>query len=187
MTFQFKIQLQGISKPPVWRRLLLSEKASFEDFHQAIQVAFGWLDCHLYSFSQSGHGSKEFIERHKDYIHDDPDINSKDAEKTFLKNIFKKENQKYTYIYDFGDDWTHKITLEKITEEVIEKPKCLAGKGKCPPEDCGGVWGYEDFLKTINNPKDPEYNETREWVGLEDGEKWDTNEFDLEEINEAFE
>jgi hypothetical protein len=78
----------------------------------------------------------------------------------------------------------HKITLEKITPEKVIKPSCIGGKGKCPPEDCGGIWGYPDFLGAVSNPKNPEYEEMRAWVGLEEGEEWDVNEFDLEEANE---
>ena len=140
MGFQFKVQLVGLSKPPVWRRLLISENASFEQFHQAIQNTFGWYDSHLYSFSEKGYLSNECIERqYEGYDPEEYDKISADAEEIKLKNIFFKEKQNYIYTYDFGDDWEHKITLEKITEKQVRKTKCLAGKGKCPPEDCGGL------------------------------------------------
>jgi len=103
-----------------------------------------------------------------------------------LKDIFKTENQKYTYIYDFGDDWVHSIILEKISDDKIKQSKCLAGKGFCPPEDCGGPWGYERIKDVLANPDHEEYQDTREWLGLEDDDDdvFNPNEFDLESTNE---
>ncbi len=60
-------------------------------------------------------------------------------------------------------------------------PICLEGRRACPPEDAGGVWGYEDFLKAIQNPRHPEHKEMLEWIGSE----FDPEEFDIEEINRA--
>lgn len=90
------------------------------------------------------------------------------------------------YIYDFGDDWTHKITLEEITDAKALKASCIDGKGACPPEDCGGVWGYED-LKAVfeESPESDEANELREWLCLEEDEIWDAKAFDLDEANEG--
>jgi len=64
-----------------------------------------------------------------------------DAETFTLSEVFYKEKQTYTYIYDFGDDWEHKITLEKFLDESIDTPALIKGQGACPPEDCGGAWG----------------------------------------------
>ena len=102
------------------------------------------------------------------------------AEILTLEEIFSREKQTYTYMYDFGDSWEHKITLEKITNEAIETPVLLKGKGACPPEDCGGVWGYEHLKEVLSDKKHPEHKEMREWLGLERGDKWDAEEFDLQ-------
>lgn len=179
MAFEFKIQLQGISKPPVWRKLKMPENATFEQFHLAIQNAFGWDNYHAYMFSPEGYGSEYQIEPPNEW----PEGDSRDAQKIKLKDIFSEEKQTFIYTYDFGDDWEHKITLERITPEKVTKPSCIKGKGKCPPEDCGGIWGYPDFLDAVSNPDNPEYEEMREWAGLEEGEEWDVNEFDLEKTN----
>ena len=183
MAFEFKIQLRGISKPAVYRKLKVPENLTFDQFHTAIQRAFGWHNCHLYAFSEIGYRSAFQIEM------PDPDNegDSIDSRKVKLKEIFKHEKQTFTYIYDFGDDWTHKITLEKITPEKIIRPSCIGGKGKCPPEDCGGIHGYQNFLEILSDPKDPEYEETREWAWLGEGEEWDVNEFDLEKADARME
>ena len=73
----------------------------------------------------------------------------------------------HQYEYDFGDSWEHKVVLEKIipAEEGEKYPKCIAGKRACPPEDCGGIWGYEELLNIMSNPKHPKYKERKEWLG----------------------
>jgi len=106
------------------------------------------------------------------------------ALKTKLNKVFTHEKQSFTYIYDFGDDWTHKIVLEKLVPGELLNPVCLDGKGACPPEDCGGAWGYEELKLTMANPSHEEYKEMKEWLGLEDEEEWDAGEFDLDEVKE---
>ena len=152
MAFQFKIQLMGISKPPVWSKLKVPNNFSFHNFHLAIQNAFGWHNCHLYEFSENGYGSNFSIQ----VPHEDSGEDEMDSGKTKLNRICKEEGGQMVYIYDFGDDWTHKIVLEKITQEKVAKPSCTGGKGKCPPEDIGGVPGYQHFLHLGKNPKKPE-------------------------------
>ncbi len=180
MAYQFKIQLQGISKPPIWRVLKIPDNFSFHQFHLAIQNAFGWYNCHLYQFSEQGWRSDYSIQMQ----HEDSEADELDSGKTKIKNYFKETGDKMIYIYDFGDDWKHQVVLENITADKILKPQCINGKGKCPPEDIGGIPGFQRFLKLSKNPKNPEYREMMEWLGLAEGEIWDPNEFDLEEANE---
>ena len=90
-----------------------------------------------------------------------------------------------TYIYDFGDDWKHSITLIKITPLKVDGPFVTSGKGKCPPEDCGGIWGYEGLIDTVNDPKNPEYEDMREWLGMDDGDVWNVHEFDMDGVNKV--
>ena len=89
-------------------------------------------------------------------------------------------NTKSEYVYDFGDNWEHTVKLEKILprQEGIPYPKCTDGKRACPPEDCGGSWGYEDFLKAITNPKHREHKEMLDWVGG----SFDPEHFDIKEV-----
>lgn len=181
MAFQFKIQLAGITKPPVWRKVLVPEKYNFQQLHEVIQAAFGWGNYHLYQFSPSGYNSYPQIGV------PDPEFDEDviDSSKVKLKRFFNATGDKFTYLYDFGDGWTHKITLEKIMDVVLLKPDCIDGKGACPPEDCGGVWGYESLKETLSNPAHPEYEDMKEWIGLGEDEVWDAAAFDLEEARMA--
>lgn len=172
-----------MSKPPVWRRVLVPGHFTFYRFHKVIQFAFGWSGAHSYEFSPSGWGSNPTIGSHfENYFGDGPEL---DSNVVNISKIFTKENQKFVYIYDFGDEWWHKITLEKITPENIEKASCIDGKGICPPEDCGGIMDYPDFLKIITDPQHSRHKDMLEWAGLKEGEKWEEiHAFDLEATNE---
>ena len=85
------------------------------------------------------------------------------------------------YEYDFGDGWEHKIILEKILpfDQANQSSSCIKGKRACPPEDCGGIWGYQELLDTLNDPKHPEYESMLEWLGG----RFDSETLDIEEIN----
>lgn len=179
-TFQFKIQLANISKPPVWRRVQVPASFTFYDLHRVIQIAFLWDDIHLYQFTPQGYGSYPVIALKNEFDSEKPDYY---ADKTKLYKIFSYEGQKYVYIYDFGDDWIHKITLEKILDTDKTYPVCLAGKGQGPPEDCGGPWGYENLKEILSDPSHEQYEEMREWVGLKKNEVFDPKKFNIEEIN----
>jgi len=183
MAFLFKIQIQGIAKPPVWRKVLVPENFTFSRFHKVIQSAFGWSDAHLYEFSPSGWGSSPSIgPQLENYFSDGPDMDSCEVK---LADIFHEENEKFTYIYDFGDDWKHRITLEKITDGKPNKASCVDGKGACPPEDCGGHMDYPGFLRIMNDPQHDRHKDMLEWVGLEEGEKWEeVHAFNMEATNE---
>lgn len=183
-TFQLKIQLKGIKKPPVWRKVTVPSNYNFYDLHMIIQKAFGWWNSHLFQFSEKGFDSHRVITE----IYEDLDTGIDEqfpAREVKLSDVFKFEKQKFIYIYDFGDSWEHTIMLEKIMSEKSKYPSLLAGKGKCPPEDCGGVWGYEGFKEIMADKKHPEYAEYLEWCGLGEDEEWNPNEFDLEERQSA--
>lgn len=185
MTYQFKIKIEDIANPPVWRRITIPSHFTFLDLHYAIQVAFDWENAHLFQFSPKGYASypqiksKEEDDNESFFMDHGETLN---AEKTKLSDIFYAEGQKFTYIYDFGDDWFHGIILEKILPEKTMYPCCLAGKGKCPPEDCGGAWAYDQLKEILSDKNHPEYEEYAEWCGLSEGEKWDPAEFDLKKV-----
>jgi hypothetical protein len=178
MAFQFKIQLRNITYPAVWRRVLVPERFSFLQMHSLIQTSFGWENYHLFQFSPKGYGSHPLIGIPDDEMAAD----TLDAKKIKLSEVLTTPKQKFTYIYDFGDDWFHDLTLEKITEDKMLRADCLAGKGACPPEDCGGPYGYENVKMIMNDPRDPEYKEMKEWLGLTKTQKWHAEAFDLEAI-----
>lgn len=201
MIFQFKIQLQDISKPPVWRRVLVPAETSFAMFHHIIQEAMGWYNVHMYSFSPKGYGSIPWIEKEAD-DNDKLSFGDRNKKKTpasastlKISDVFKTKGQTFTYIYDFGDDWKHKITLEEIDKKNISPlPKLIAGKGTCPPEDCGGPGGYAHFKEVVADKNHPQYQDMKEWLYPGDEEDlfdedeaiWDADEFDLEIEKEMF-
>ncbi len=187
MPFQFKIQIKDIIKPPVWRRLLVPEDFNFYQFHLIIQAAFGWQDEHMYQFSPVDYRANPIIsdkEMYDDlnFFDEDELLDSKDIP---LAQIFNSEGQKFVYRYDLGDDWYHVITLEKITGEKLLFADCLAGKGTCPPEDCGGPWGYEELKDALADPKHPEHKSFKKWLGIKKNDIWDANFFSLKEAQQA--
>ena len=176
--FQFKVSLLG-SKPLIWRRFLISDDATLDELHDALQIVLGWTDSHLHQFiiNQVFYG-----------ISDDEfgiDMDVEDETQFKIKDLINKEKEEMVYEYDFGDDWTHKIILEKILPFDVKQslPKCLKGKRACPPEDCGGVWGYEQLLDNLSNPNNPEYKEAIDWLGY----KIDPEKFDIQETNQLLE
>lgn len=164
--YQFKISLKGI-RPPIWREIQVPESYTFWDLHVAIQDAMGWDDYHLHEFEMTNPstGSKVNI-----------GIPDEDFEREILPGWIQKiagyfslENRAASYLYDFGDDWEHQIELQKIIpkERGISYPVCTNGKRACPPEDCGGIWGYEELLEIVKDPAHEEYEEMMEWLGGE--------------------
>jgi hypothetical protein len=147
--YQFKITLKGI-KPTIWRQIQVPETFSFWDLHVAIQDVMGWLDYHLHQFSivNPSSGRKVEIGIPDDEFDIEGDIEILPGWKQKISAYFSLGNNRADYIYDFGDHWEHVLKLEKIVprEKGIIYPICVNGERSCPPEDCGGHWGYKDFL-----------------------------------------
>jgi hypothetical protein len=173
MIYQFKITLKGIN-PPIWRRALLDPTMTMEELHFVTQSLMGWECEHLYMFSS---GQRRIVDPE-----DDGDEDTEFASDILIGQAFRKANDKWTYVYDFGDSWEHEILLEKIVdlEPGVDYPVCLEGERACPPEDCGGIMGYQNLLLVLKNPKDPEYKELVEWLGTAE---FDPEYFDKEEVN----
>jgi hypothetical protein len=176
--YQFKITLKEIS-PLIWRRIQVPDTYTFWDLHVAIQDAMGWLDYHLHQFTlfNPKTGERDCIGIPDDDEWD-PDITTLAGWKIPMVSYFSLQNKEAEYEYDFGDSWRHKIILESINPLLPQQiyPVCLAGERACPPEDCGGVWGYDNLLKILKNSKHEEYIDTKMWVG---------KEFESEEFNPA--
>jgi hypothetical protein len=177
--FQFKITLKGI-KPPIWRRIQVPEIYTFWDLHVAIQDAMGWDDYHLHEFEvvnpSTGLGVIIGSPTPHEVLAGEVLLSGEEK----IADFFSMENRTASYVYDFGDYWEHKIQLEKVLprEKNIKYPICVKGKRACPPEDCGGVWGYAELLEIINNPEHEEYEEMLEWLGG----KFDPEHFDIREV-----
>ncbi len=147
------------------------------DFHKVIQTTMGWTNSHLHQFIKN----RTFYAKRMpdDYTWDE--MGNVDYKKIKISDLLKKEKERIVYEYDFGDSWEHEIILEKILpfDEKNKHPVCLTGKNNCPPEDCGGVWGYSDLLEILKHPDHEEYEEYLEWTG----EDFDPKYFDKDKIN----
>ena len=180
LLYQFYIELLE-SDPLVWRRIVVPGDYTFYQLHKAIQGAFGWENSHLFQFSQSGFSDKICYGFPGEDI--GPETVTIDAQTTKVNKILKKEGQTYCYIYDFGDNWEHRLTLEKIVAKDMTAPYCLDGAGACPPEDVGGMHGYQEMLKALNTPRHPEKVSYTTWLGLAPGEKWNAGFCSIREVN----
>ena len=171
--YQLKISLRDI-RPPIWRRVQVQSSITLSQLHLIIQAAMGWYNCHLHSFSIQG----------IDYGKFDPEygLDMEDENKAKLNQVVTQEKSKFSYTYDFGDGWEHSILVEKILpkEPKVSYPLCIKAKRACPPEDCGGAWGYIEFLEAIQNPQHPEHESFQEWIGG----NFDSEACDLQEINQ---
>ncbi len=175
---QLKITLNG-SKPPIWRRILVQPDITLGQLHEVLQIVMGWTDSHLHQFVS---GPEIFG------VPDDEEgglfgFQVKDENKHRLSEFLRREKDFLSYEYDFGDGWEHKILLEKILpfDGSIKLPKCIKGKRACPPEDCGGIWGYQDLIEILDDASHPEHQAVIEWLGG----NIDPEFFDLGEVNDA--
>ncbi|GAC1469179.1 MAG: hypothetical protein NVSMB9_12700 [Isosphaeraceae bacterium] len=170
--YQFKITLLGTA-PPVWRRIQVRD-CTLDMLHDHIQMAMGWTNSHMHQFTIG----KRF--------HMDPmlmgenfdEVSDADSTTTRLSEILPRNSRrfKFEYEYDFGDSWQHEILFEGSTPADPKQryPLCLDGARACPPEDCGGVWGYADFLEAIADPEHERHEDMTEWIGG----KFDPETFD---------
>jgi hypothetical protein len=171
---QLKVTLTG-TKPPIWRRIQVASSINLRRLHDVIQAAMGWTQSHLYQFELG------------DVCYGEPDpeygMPIRSAKSTPLRRIAPEPGAKFTYQYDFGDNWQHQIVVEKVLppEPGVAYPRCVAGRRACPPEDCGGVWGYAEFLEAIRDPEHEEHEAMLEWVGG----AFDPEAFDLREVNQV--
>lgn len=167
---QLRVSIKGIS-PPIWRKLLVSSSTSLHDLHLMIQAAFGWYNYHLYEFSFG----YDRYSRPGDW--DEPDDGALDSTHVTLEDLNVTEGNRINYLYDFGDDWEHAVSVQKILQidTSVKLPACIGGKRNGPPEDCGGTYGYREVLEKAKDPNDPEHAETVEWLG-----EYDPEEFDLD-------
>ncbi|MBI4119943.1 MAG: plasmid pRiA4b ORF-3 family protein [Parcubacteria group bacterium] len=183
---QFKIIL-NYSTPRIWRRILVPADCTFFALHCAIQNAMGWTDGHLHAFHVGEQKGKDRIT----IEFPNPETNdfyrpgeNRDERKEHVANYFGKTIKQCVYCYDFGDNWGHTVLLEceLPRDPKTPYPRCVAGENACPPEDCGGVWGYEDLQKILKNPRHQEHAEMLEWLGIDDQKEFDPRQFCPSEV-----
>jgi len=175
-----RIEIVLVEAWPAVRRVVeVPDAASLAVLHEVVQEVMGWEHAHLHEFEVNG----------VRYGLPDPDfdpafgaetLDESRASLTVLLNV----GDVAEYVYDFGDNWRHRLTVEAIStpERGVRYPRCVAGQGACPPEDVGGVGGYEQFLRALADPTDPEHAERVEWWG---SDRFDPALFDLGEANTA--
>jgi hypothetical protein len=178
---QLKVTLRG-SRPAIWRRLLVPAEIKLSKLHAVLQTSMGWEESHLHSFRYE----------HMTY---EPKASRKlggglferetqDEAKVRLVDLLNGEGDRLVYEYDFGDGWEHEVRVEKIVpvgSGGVRRAICLAGERACPPEDCGGLPGYDHLLEVMANPKHPERGEMLEWLG----EAFDPEAFDAARVDAA--
>lgn len=162
-------------KPAIWRRLEVPAHITLAQLHRVIQMAFDWDDSHLHGFDIAGQRYGQPMP--------DPfgmDMDDLDERKYRLDQV-AAAGSRFTYTYDFGDDWVHLVKVEKILPPTsgVRYPRCIAGKNAAPPEDCGGPWGYAEMMQALADPTHPERDELLEWFD----ENFDPREFDSDEVN----
>lgn len=145
--YQLKISLLEI-EPEIWRQVLVPRGVRLDRLHEIFQVAMGWTNSHLHEFRV---GDIRYGEPDPEF--DEGDV--RDERNVRLCEVAPGVNDSFLYEYDFGDSWEHLVVVEKVLtpeESPAHLPVCLAGARACPPEDCGGVPGYESFLEALRRP-----------------------------------
>jgi pRiA4b ORF-3-like protein/uncharacterized protein DUF6930 len=167
--YRLKITLRH-SKPPIWRRLIVSGDILLGDLHNVFQIAMGWFDMHLHDF------------RDQSNRYSDPKALegvASERAKT-LRQIAPRKGSRFVYTYDFGDNWEHDVIVEEIERSSLPvAPRCLGGRNACPPEDSGGVFGYLSLIESLSDTGHPNHDEAMDWIG----DDFDRTYFDAEEVN----
>lgn len=171
---QVKVTLRGAS-PPIWRQLEVPSGATLQDLHEYIQRAFDWEGYHMWVF-ETPLG---------EYGIPDPQLGHRDATSTTVGKVAPRAGSRIRYTYDFGDDWEHDVLVEGVhdAEPGAAYPRCLTGRRACPPEDCGGIWGYERLVEIMADPSHEEHESMLDWLGLESATEFHPDQFDLDDVN----
>ncbi|HUT59360.1 MAG TPA: plasmid pRiA4b ORF-3 family protein, partial [Phycisphaerae bacterium] len=125
-------------------------------------------------------GTRMFVPR-TDPMGGELDMDGEDEDAVTLQQICPRPKSKLIYEYDFGDGWQHVIEVQKIVapQDNTDLPLCLRGENACPPEDCGGLWGYYEMLEAVKDPGHKMHEHYAEWLGGD----FDPAAFDLEGVN----
>ncbi|MFD0994969.1 hypothetical protein HNR16_002326 [Pseudoclavibacter chungangensis] len=181
----FRVRLDlSRTKPPVWRRLEIAGDTTLPQLHEVIQAAMGWTDSHLHRF-RTGHDpyAPEFL---TGFDLDEGDEGMPE-DGVRLDQLVADEGDRLWYDYDFGDNWQHVLRVERVLDTPPPSPTCIGGRLACPPEDCGGTWGYDELAAWVRSDYDDtlrpdvfdSVDEGRAWLP----EGWHPDAFDAEETN----
>src|SRR5215218_7488080 len=172
--YQLKVTLLG-TRPAIWRRLVVPSDITLDEMHWIIQVTMPWGNSHLHQFHDWGGETR----------YSDPQFGLEDVldeSETRLDAILRRPKDAIIYEYDFGDGWEHRVALEKVvapSEDPKRSVECTGGKRAAPPDDCGGVGGYEELVAAVNDENHERHEELLDWLGGE----FDPEAFDVDEVN----
>ncbi len=167
------------SDPPIRRRVRMPCSFTLADLHWVIQAVFDWENCHLHEFRVRG----ERYEAPSPFDRTGTRSRALDGSEVSLWGLkLGVAGRRFEYLYDFGDDWLHEIEVVRAgpAEPGVEYPVCVSGERATPPEDCGGIWGYQRLLEILADPEDPEHEDMKAWLGRD----LDPERFDLDRANE---
>jgi hypothetical protein len=172
MRYELKVEIQGI-EPPIWRLIQVPSHITLEKLHRVIQKAMGWTGSHLHLFRVNG----------KKYGEPGPEwgFELKDESKITLEEIFSTGRNFLIYEYDMGDCWVHEIELTREIDGEYSSAACVTGERACPPEDCGGVIGYQALVEAVSDPGHEEHVSIMEWLGG----SFDPEAFDAAAVDRA--
>lgn len=164
------------SDPLIWRELEVPTSITLKVLHDVVQAAMGWFDQHLWEFRL---GKRRFGLPMDEDWGTEPRMH---AAKVRLREVLTPHRTVMTYVYDFGDEWEHRLTLTNIRqgEPGIGYPRYVAGEHNAPPEDCGGIPGFYDKLDIAADPSHADHDEIKEWL-----DDYDPNTFDELQIKIA--
>lgn len=161
--FQLKVVIKN-SKPPIWRRIIVPAGITFSQLSMILNEAMGWCGYHLFEF-EFYHLQLNIIEGADDFF--DGAFDCIEASETYIRE-YLEENDWFTYTYDLGDDWQHRVTVEKILDDYeLDYPQVIKYKGDCPVEDCGGIYGYYDYMDAVNDPDYPDREDYLDWLEMQ--------------------
>jgi hypothetical protein len=166
--YTLRLELLEI-EPPIWRRIQVPGSFTLADVHDVTQLVMGWEDSHMHLFeiggARYGFGDNEF------------DDDEQDDSAVLLGDLGLRQGDCFRYLYDFGDDWEHLVTVEAVRRDSrpADVPRLLGGERACPPEDCGGVHGYQEVLEALADPAHEEHASLRAWLGR----PWDPEAYDV--------
>lgn len=172
--YLLEIQMVDI-EPTIWRRFVVPASITLDRLHDVIQIVMGWSDSHLHEFLIGKKRYTEYPEYKEDGL---------ECGRYRLGELLKQKGRTFGYSYDFGDGWEHELVLldsRYLNHEQQFELACLEGERACPPEDVGGVPGYEDFCKVLKDPNHEEHESYMEWAGGDfDSERFDADAVNLE-------
>ncbi|MEE2035264.1 plasmid pRiA4b ORF-3 family protein [Rhodococcus chondri] len=179
--YELRIELGGVT-PTVWRCVVVPSTTMLDELHDVVQDAMGWVDSHLHEWRTAADASAPAAERYGMRLVVDEGDHPIDACESDVRidEVLAERGDTLYYEYDFGDRWEHRVVLAHVVD-AVPTPLCLDGERACPPEDCGGVPGYEHLRAVLGDPRHPDHEALRTWAG----DDFDPDLFDLDAASAA--